>query len=66
MGCCLKGGWRVNSSRPISWMPSSGILKLNFDGSFHTSSRQGGIGGVIRDHFGNTVRSFWASGSFEC
>ena len=44
----LKGGWHVNSSRQISWMPPSGILKLNFDGSFHISSRRGDIGGVMQ------------------
>ena len=53
-------GWRVNSSHQISWMPPpSGYLKLNFDGSFHRSSRRGGIGDVIRDHFGNIVRTFF-------
>ena len=34
--------------------PPSGILKLNFDGSF----RRGGDGGVIRDCSGTVVRSY--------
>ena len=56
----LKGGWLVNSTRQISWMPPpSCILKLSFDWSFHRSSRRGGIGGVIRDRSSNVVRSFF-------
>ena len=43
----------------ICWFPPpTGILKLKFDGSFDNSSQQGDIGGVIRDHFGDVVRSF--------
>lgn len=51
----------------IGLPPPVGILKINFDGSFHNSSWRGGIGGVIRDHSGNLVRNFfWASVSLRC
>ena len=55
----LDGGWRATSARQSFWMPPPrGILKLNFDGSYQKSLRRGGIGGVIRDSFGNVVRRF--------
>ena len=36
--------------------PPLGTFKLNFNGSFLWSTRQGGIGGVIRNLNGNVVR----------
>lgn len=48
-----------------SWMhPPSGILNLNFDGSFQKDSGQGGWGGVIWDSTGHILLQF--SGAVEC
>ena len=42
-----KGGWRVESKVRVACMnPPTGVLKLDFDGSFVRSLREGGIGGV--------------------
>ena len=54
----LDGGWRATSACQSFWMPPHGILKLNFDGSYHHSRRRGSIGGVIRDSSSNVVRTF--------
>lgn len=35
-------------------------LKLNFDGSFHESSRKAGIGGLIRDSMGKLIMAYTA------
>ncbi|XP_008779556.2 uncharacterized protein LOC103699299 [Phoenix dactylifera] len=40
----------------VSWIPPPlGYLKVNFDGSVATDRRLGGVGFVIRDHFGSLV-----------
>ena len=45
--------------RRICWFPPpTSILKLKSDRSFHKLSQGGDIGGVIKDHFDNVVRSF--------
>lgn len=57
-GAVLEEGWRVKLIRWICWFPPTSILKLKFDGSFDKLSQGGDIGGVIRYHFDNAVRSF--------
>lgn len=53
----FNSGWSVKSRVRVVWMnPPTGVLKLNFDGSFVRSLRKGKIG-VIRDWNGNIVRS---------
>ncbi|WMV57498.1 hypothetical protein MTR67_050883 [Solanum verrucosum] len=44
---------------PVAWhRPPEGVLKLNIDGSFEQNTTNGGIGGVIRDHFGKWIAGF--------
>ena len=56
----FKGGWSVKSKVRVAWMNlPTGVLNLNFDGSFVRSLWKGGICGVIRDWNGKIVRSFF-------
>lgn len=54
----LNRGWCANVVYKVSWIsPPTGILKLNFDGSFFQQIQMGGIGGVFCD-FNGKVKSF--------
>lgn len=44
--------------------PLSGVLKLNFDGSFIKEGQRGGYGGVIRDSSGEILCSYF--GPINC
>ena len=55
----FNSGWSVKSRVRVAWMNHpTGVMKLNFDGSFVRSLRKGWTVGVIRDWNGNVVRSF--------
>ncbi|XP_038986510.1 uncharacterized protein LOC120112008 [Phoenix dactylifera] len=49
--CCFS----VQVCRCFLDTPTLGYLKVNFDGSVATDRRLGGVGFVIRDHFGSLV-----------
>lgn len=40
--------------------PNPGWINLNFDGSFNQDLGRSGIGGLIRDPFGNMLMAFTA------
>lgn len=40
--------------------PPLGWVKLNFDGSFNPATGKAGIGGLIRDPYGNMIMAFSA------
>ena len=43
------------------WMPPPpGWIKLNFNGSFNQATGKAGIGGLIRDPYGNMIMAFSA------
>ena len=55
----LKGSWCHKVVRKVLWLnPPTGVLKLNFEGSYFHDIRQGGIGGVIRGYEGKVIRNY--------
>lgn len=62
---CINGGRKKSHvTHSSSICPPSGILKLNFDGSFIRDSGKGRFGGIIRDSSGQVVKRF--SGVVDC
>ena len=51
----FKGRW---CDKALWIKPPSGILKLNFDGSYFHALRWGGIGGEIQDYDGTAIRKY--------
>lgn len=45
---------------PDWWIPPPGWLKFNFDGSFKNDTGKAGIGGLIRDPYGNMIMAYAA------
>ena len=55
----FQGGWVSKSLNSVSCeCPTTSFLKLSFDGSYVQAIGRGGIGGVIRDWNGITIRNF--------
>lgn len=57
----LKLNWKegkLKERRMAKWRkPTSDVLSINSDGAFHSSTKQGGWGYVIRDHHGRVVQA---------